>query len=207
MGGMMAAIFLVLAVVDAALLANVALTNPSATSVSVFDQSMTRFTQGELLLLAAGLGVLLALFVGIAWSSSSARRAKRRGLRVARWEREGRVAELERENARLRKELEGTRRTGVPVGPQGRPAGPSRHPGAGQRSQGRRRTRGARPDFRAGAWWRTRRPLRRRVAGGTQIVPGRPSVGEPVGVRHAAPAWRARLRGGLVGAWQPGQGR
>jgi len=79
----MAAIFLVLAVVDAALLANVALTNTSASSLSVFDQSMTRFTQGELLLVAAGLGLLLALFLRIAWSSSSARRAKRRQLRVA----------------------------------------------------------------------------------------------------------------------------
>ena len=80
---------------------------------------MTRFSQGELLLVAAGLGLLLALFLGIAWSSSSARRAKRRELRVARREVEGRVAELERENARLRKELAGTRRTGALVGPQG----------------------------------------------------------------------------------------
>ena len=115
----MVAIFLVLAVVDAALLANIALTNTSATSVSVFDQSMTRFSQGELLLLAAGLGLLLALFVGIAWSSSSARRAKRRELWAARREVEGRVAELERGNARLRKELEGTRRPAALVGPQG----------------------------------------------------------------------------------------
>jgi uncharacterized protein YceH (UPF0502 family) len=116
---MMVAIFLVLAVVDAALLANVALTNTSASSLSVFDQSMARFTQGELLLVAAGLGLLLALFLRIAWSSSSARRAKRRQLRVARREVEGRVAELERENARLRKELEGTRHPGALVGPQG----------------------------------------------------------------------------------------
>jgi len=116
---MMAAIFLVLAVVDAALLANVALTNTSASSLSVFDQSMTRFTQGELLLLAAGLGLLLALFLRIAWSSSSARRAKRRQLRAARREVEGRVAELERDNARLRKELEGTQRPGALVGPRG----------------------------------------------------------------------------------------
>jgi uncharacterized integral membrane protein len=116
---MMVAIFLVLAVVDAALLANIALTNTSATSVSVFDQSMTRFSQGELLLLAAGLGLLLALLLGIAWSSSSARRAKRRELWAARREVEGRVAELERGNARLRKELEGTRRPAALVGPQG----------------------------------------------------------------------------------------
>jgi hypothetical protein len=116
---MMAAIFLVLAVVDAALLANVALTNTSASSLSVFDQSMSRFTQGELLLVAAGLGLLLALFLRIAWSSSSARRGKRRQLRAARREVEGRVAELERDNARLRKELEGTQRPGALVGPQG----------------------------------------------------------------------------------------
>src|SRR6266508_3976923 len=106
---MMAAIFLVLAVVDAALLANVALTNTSASSLSVFDQSMASLTQGELLLVAAGLGLLLALFLRIAWSSSSPRR-------LARREVEGRVAELERENARLRKELEGKRRTGQLVG-------------------------------------------------------------------------------------------
>jgi uncharacterized integral membrane protein len=116
---MMAAIFLVLAVLDAALLANVALTNTDASSLSVFDRSITGYTQGEVLLLAAGLGLLLALFLGIAWSSSSARRAKRRELRAARREVEGRVAELERENARLRKELEGTRRPDALVGPQG----------------------------------------------------------------------------------------
>jgi cell shape-determining protein MreC len=116
---MMAAIFLVLAVLDAVLLGNILLANTSASSVSVFDQSMTGFTQGQLLLLAAGLGLLLALFLRLAGSSSSARRAKRRQLRAARREVEGRVAELERENARLRKELEGTRHPGALVGPQG----------------------------------------------------------------------------------------
>jgi uncharacterized protein (DUF58 family) len=120
---MMAAIFLVLAVVDAALLANVALANTSISAVSVFGQSITGYTQGELLLVAAGLGLLLVLFLGIAGSSSSARRAKRRGLRVARREMEGRVAELERENARLHKELEGIRHPGVPVGSQGPSSG------------------------------------------------------------------------------------
>ncbi len=114
----MAAIFLLLAVVDAVLLGNVALANTNAGSVSVFDQSITGFTQGQLLLLAAGLGLLLALLLGVAWSSSRARRLKSRGLRVARREVEGRVAELERENARLRKELEDTPRTGALVGPR-----------------------------------------------------------------------------------------
>jgi hypothetical protein len=116
---MMAAIFLLLAVLDAVLLGNVLLANTSASSVSVFDQSITGFTQGQLLLLAAGLGLLLALFLRLAGSSSRARRAKRRQVRAARREVEGRVAELEHENARLRKELEGTQGTGPLVGPQG----------------------------------------------------------------------------------------
>jgi hypothetical protein len=73
----MAAIVLVLAVSDAVLLANVALADTSASSVSVFAQAITGCTQGELLLLAAGLGLLLSLLPGIAWSPSSARRAKR----------------------------------------------------------------------------------------------------------------------------------
>jgi hypothetical protein len=79
---MMAAIFLVLAVLDTALLTNVLLANTRAGSVSVLDQPVTGFTQGQLLLLAAGLGLLLALSLGIAWSSSSARRLRRRELRA-----------------------------------------------------------------------------------------------------------------------------
>lgn len=78
----MAAIFLVLAVLDAALLTNVLLTNTRAGSVSVLDQPVTGFTQGQLLLLAAALGLLLALSLGIAWSSTSARRLRRRELRA-----------------------------------------------------------------------------------------------------------------------------
>ncbi len=102
----MAALFLVLAVVDAVLLGDAVLANTSASSVSVFDHSITGFTQGQLLVLAAGLGLLCALLLGLALSSSGARRAKRRRLRAARRDLEGRVAELERENATLRQEQE-----------------------------------------------------------------------------------------------------
>jgi hypothetical protein len=108
----MAAIFLLLAAADAALLADLVLANPTATSVSVLDRSVTSFTQGQLLLLAAGLGLLLALLVAAAWSSSSARRLKDRQLRVARREVDGRVARLEHENARLRRQLQGGQPTG-----------------------------------------------------------------------------------------------
>jgi hypothetical protein len=100
----MAALFLVLAVVDAVLLGDAVLANTSASSISVFDQSITGFTQGQLLVVAAGLGLLGALLLWLAWSSSGARRAKRRQLRATRRDLEGRLAELERDNATLRQE-------------------------------------------------------------------------------------------------------
>jgi hypothetical protein len=114
---MMAAIFLVLAVADAALLTNVLLTNTRTGSVSVLDQPVSGFTQGQLLLLAAGLGLLLAISLGIAWSSSSAQRLKRRELRATRRELEGRIAKLQRENTRLRNQLERPRQTDQPATP------------------------------------------------------------------------------------------
>jgi hypothetical protein len=115
MGGKMAAIFLLLAVADAALLGNLVLANPNAGSVSVLDRSVTGFTQGQLLL-AAGLGLLLGLLVAVAWSSSIARRLKDRQLRAARREVQSRVARLERDNARLRQQLQDVQPTGQLVG-------------------------------------------------------------------------------------------
>jgi uncharacterized protein YceH (UPF0502 family) len=106
----MAALFLVLAVVAAVLLGDAVLANTSASSVSVFNHSITGFTQGQLLAVAAGLGLLCALLLGLAWRSSGGRRAKRRQLWAAQRDLESRVAELERENASLRQEFEHTPR-------------------------------------------------------------------------------------------------
>jgi uncharacterized protein YceH (UPF0502 family) len=108
-------LFLVLAVVDAVLLGVVVLANTSASTVSIFDHPVTGFTQGQLLVIAAGLGLLGTLLLGLAWRSSGARRAKRRQLRAAQRDLEGRVAELERDNATLRQELERTRRVETPA--------------------------------------------------------------------------------------------
>jgi hypothetical protein len=102
----MAALFLVLAVVAAVLLGDAVIANTSASSISVFNYSITGFTQGQLLAIAAGLGLLCALLLGLALSSSSARRGKRRQLRATRRDLEAKVAELERENATLRHERE-----------------------------------------------------------------------------------------------------
>ena len=60
----------------------------------------------------------------------------------------------------------------------------------------------------AGKWWsRTRQPSPLRAAGRTQTVPARPHRRGVPWICNAAPAGQARLRGGLVGAQQPGQGR
>jgi outer membrane murein-binding lipoprotein Lpp len=102
----MAALFLVLAMVDAVLLGDAVIANTNASSVSVFNFSITGYTQGQLLLIAAGLGLLGALLLGLAWRLSGARRAKRRQLRAARRNLEAQVAELERDRAILRHEQE-----------------------------------------------------------------------------------------------------
>jgi len=112
----MAALFLVLGVVAAVVVGDAAIANTSAGSVSVFNHAITGFTQGQLLVFAAGLGLLVALFVGLARSWSSGQRAKRRARRAARRDFEGRIAELERENKNLRRELERPGRSGQPVG-------------------------------------------------------------------------------------------
>lgn len=106
----MAALFLVLAVIDAVVLGDAVLANTSAITVSLFNHSITGFTHGQLLVIAAGLGLLGALLLMAAWSWSGARRAKRREQRAAQRDLQGKIAELERENANLRKELERTRR-------------------------------------------------------------------------------------------------
>jgi cell division protein FtsB len=106
----MAAVFLVLAVADAMLLGDAVLGNTGAGSVPVFNHSITGFTQGQQLVAAAGLGLLLALLPGLAWTWSSARRAKGRRLRAERRDLEGKIAELERGNAALRQELKRTGR-------------------------------------------------------------------------------------------------
>ena len=92
--------FLLLVVVGAAGIEN---TDPS--TASLFDRSFGQLTEGQLLLLFAGIGFLIALFLFFAFGASRTRRTRRRELKSRRRDAEGRVDELERENARLNKEL------------------------------------------------------------------------------------------------------
>jgi hypothetical protein len=108
----MAAIFLLLAVLVGVVLVDVVLENTTTATITLFDRSFDQLSTGELLATFAGLGFLLAVFLFLAFGSSRTRRARRKELRSARRDAEGRVGELERENEQLRQELERAQRTG-----------------------------------------------------------------------------------------------
>jgi F0F1-type ATP synthase membrane subunit b/b' len=105
----MAVLFLLLAFLLVVVLAAAGLENTSAASATLFNRSFGQLTEGQLLVLAAALGFLVALFLFLAFGASRTRRARRRELKSRRRDAEGRVDELERENARLEHELANTR--------------------------------------------------------------------------------------------------
>jgi TolA-binding protein len=105
----MAVLFLFLALLGVAALAVVGVENTSASSATLFDRSFSQLTEGQLLVLAAALGFLVAVFLFLAFGASRTRRSRRKELRSRRRDAEGRVDELERENARLHQELTSTR--------------------------------------------------------------------------------------------------
>jgi hypothetical protein len=105
----MAVLFLLLAFLIVVVLAAAGLENTSASSATLFDRSFGQLTEGQLLVLAAALGFLVALFLFLAFGASRTRRTRRRELKSRRRDAESRVDELERENARLQHELTNTR--------------------------------------------------------------------------------------------------
>jgi type II secretory pathway pseudopilin PulG len=104
----MAAFFLLIAVLIGVVLVDAVLENTATSSASLFDRTIDQLSTGELMIVFAGLGFLLALFLFLAFGSSRTRRSRRRELKSRRRDAEGRVDELERENARLRHELSNT---------------------------------------------------------------------------------------------------
>jgi uncharacterized integral membrane protein len=101
----MAVLFLLLAFLLLVVVAAAGIENTDSSTASLFDRSFGQLTEGQLLLLFAGVGFLIALFLFLAFGASRSRRARRRELKTRRRDAEGRVDELERENARLNKEL------------------------------------------------------------------------------------------------------
>ena len=103
----MAAFFLVLAVLVGVVIGDAVIANTSAGSIQLFDQTITGFSQGQLLVIAAGAGFVFASLLFLARGSSRNRRLRREVRRGM----EGRIGELERENANLRDEVDRDRRT------------------------------------------------------------------------------------------------
>jgi len=182
----MAAIFLVLAVVDAALLANVVLANTSAGSLSVFHQLITRLHPGPT---AAGgrraWPVVLRCFWGLpgvrpAHGASSVGSC---GWHDAAW-RAGSPSWSARTHASARS----WRARGAPARwrrPPGRRARRRSRPGSEPATPDERARVGARPgaDPASGQelWSRTRRPSRLRVA-------PRPCPADPIAGEYGGPA-------------------
>jgi hypothetical protein len=101
----MAVLFLVLALLFAVVVVAVGFENTTGSSVTLLDRSFGQLTEGQLLVLFAGLGFLIALFLFLAFGASRTRRSRRKELKSRRRDAEGRVGELERENNRLHQEL------------------------------------------------------------------------------------------------------
>ncbi len=105
----MAVFFLLLAFLLVVVVGAAGLENTDPSSATLFDRSFSQLSEGQLLVLAAGLGFLVALFLFLAFGASRTRRSRRKELKSRRRDAEGRVDELERENARLKQELTGAR--------------------------------------------------------------------------------------------------
>jgi hypothetical protein len=105
----MAILFLLLAVLCLVVLGAAGLENNDPSTATLLDRSFSQLTEGQLLVVAAGLGFLVALFLFLAFGASRTRRTRRKELKSRRRDAEGRVDELERENARLQQELSSAR--------------------------------------------------------------------------------------------------
>ena len=105
----MAVFFLLLAFLLVVVVGAAGLENTDPSSATLFDRSFSQLSEGQLLVLAAALGFLVALFLFLAFGASRTRRSRRKELKSRRRDAEGRVDELERENARLKQELTGAR--------------------------------------------------------------------------------------------------
>jgi uncharacterized membrane protein YciS (DUF1049 family) len=97
----MAVLLLLLALIGAVLVGDLVVENTAAGGVTALQHSITGYSEGQLLAMAAALGFALGLLVVESMRMRRPRRARRRQLRTA--ERE--LAELERDNASLREEL------------------------------------------------------------------------------------------------------
>ena len=147
----MAILLFLLAVAGGVLVGDLVLENTAPGSVTVLDRTVTGYTQGQLLAVAAALGFVVGVLVVASLSLRRGRRARRRELRQAERDLTAEIADLERENRGLRDQLahrEATMRRPAAAARPGdlaaspsAPAGPTA-PGGAPAPGGARRARG-----------------------------------------------------------------
>jgi hypothetical protein len=133
----MAVFFFVLAVVGGVVVGDLVLENTAASGVTVLNQTVTGYTEGTLLALAAALGLVVGLLLVASMGSTKARRARRRQLRGMRAGMRHHVAEPEGEHAGPPDEFSPLQQTGGELGEPATPAGLGREHWV-ERSDGRR---------------------------------------------------------------------
>jgi uncharacterized membrane protein YccC len=101
----MAALFLLLAIVGAIVVADLVLENTATGAITVLNHPITGYRDGLLLAMAAALGFVVGLLVVASVSMRRTRRTRRKQLRRAERELSSQLLELEHENSRLREEL------------------------------------------------------------------------------------------------------
>jgi outer membrane murein-binding lipoprotein Lpp len=101
----LAALLLLLAIIGAVVVGDLAVENTAAGAITVLDHPVTGYSDGLLLAMAAALGFVVGLLVVGSVSLRRTRRARRKQLHTAERELTAQLAELERENTRLREEL------------------------------------------------------------------------------------------------------
>ena len=95
----MAAFFFLLAIIGGALIGDLVWENTGAADVTVLGRTLDCYPQGWLLSAAAALGFVVALLLVASFSSTKARRARRRQLRAMKRDRQHEGIELEGEYA------------------------------------------------------------------------------------------------------------
>jgi uncharacterized membrane protein YciS (DUF1049 family) len=101
----MAVLLFLLAIAGGVLVGDLVLENTAAGSVTVLDRTFTGYSQGQLLAVVAAVGFIVGVLAVGSVSLRRSRRVRRRELRRAERDLTADVAELERENDDLRKEV------------------------------------------------------------------------------------------------------
>jgi uncharacterized integral membrane protein len=113
----MVVLFLLLAVITGVVIGEAAVANTGAGSLRLLDWAFTGFTQGQLLVMAAGAGFICAWLLVLARRSSKRRRIRRTRRRALQSDLEAPAGEPERGNAEPRDEVDAERPTSA--GPHG----------------------------------------------------------------------------------------